>query len=200
MPDLFIHRQTTANQVRFTTLALSEMETRILNAGAHALEIEKRHYSGLRQAVLDWAGPMAPPRAGWPRLTWRRFRRSGGGGRLGRAGGGRQPRVFVIKAGGIRWWSARLARAGQPFVANDCALTEGETPAIWLLTGPNMAGKSTFLRQNALIALLAQAGSLCRPRARIGLVSQMFSRVGASDDLARGGRPSWSRWSRRRRS
>jgi DNA mismatch repair protein MutS len=80
-----------------------------------------------------------------------------------------------------------LRRAGQPFIANDCALTERETPAIWLLTGPNMAGKSTFLRQNALIALLAQMGShVPATRARIGLVSQLFSRVGASDDLARG--------------
>jgi DNA mismatch repair protein MutS len=76
---------------------------------------------------------------------------------------------------------------GGAFVANDCALTEAATPAIWLLTGPNMAGKSTFLRQNALIALLAQAGSFVpATAAHIGLVSQLFSRVGASDDLARG--------------
>ncbi len=66
-------------------------------------------------------------------------------------------------------------------------MTSKDTPAIWLLTGPNMAGKSTFLRQNALIALLAQAGShVPATSARIGLVSQLFSRVGASDDLARG--------------
>jgi DNA mismatch repair protein MutS len=80
-----------------------------------------------------------------------------------------------------------LKRRGEAFVANDCLLTAGDTPAIWLLTGPNMAGKSTFLRQNALIALLAQAGSFVPARrARIGLVSQIFSRVGAADDLARG--------------
>ena len=72
-------------------------------------------------------------------------------------------------------------------MANDCALTTGATPAIWLLTGPNMAGKSTFLRQNALIAILAQAGGFVpATRAHIGLVSQLFSRVGAADDLARG--------------
>ncbi len=80
-----------------------------------------------------------------------------------------------------------LKRTGTPFIANDCLLTDGGTPAIWLLTGPNMAGKSTFLRQNALIALLAQAGSFVpASKARIGLVSQLFSRVGAADDLARG--------------
>ena len=78
-------------------------------------------------------------------------------------------------------------QGGGPFSANDCALTEANTPAIWLLTGPNMAGKSTFLRQNALIALLAQAGSFVpATSAHIGVVSQLFSRVGASDDLARG--------------
>jgi DNA mismatch repair protein MutS len=78
-------------------------------------------------------------------------------------------------------------QAGAVFVANDCALTQGPTPAVWLLTGPNMAGKSTFLRQNALIALLAQAGSFVpATSAHIGVVSQLFSRVGASDDLARG--------------
>ena len=78
-------------------------------------------------------------------------------------------------------------QGGGAFVANDCGLTKESTPAIWLLTGPNMAGKSTFLRQNALIALLAQAGSFVpATSAHVGLVSQLFSRVGASDDLARG--------------
>jgi DNA mismatch repair protein MutS len=80
-----------------------------------------------------------------------------------------------------------LKRQGLAFVPNDCALTRAETPAIWLVTGPNMAGKSTFLRQNAVIALLAQMGSYVPAKAaHIGLVSQIFSRVGAADDLARG--------------
>jgi len=80
-----------------------------------------------------------------------------------------------------------LARSGQPFIANDCDLSAQDNAAIWLLTGPNMAGKSTFLRQNALIAILAQMGSFVPAQsAHIGLVSQIFSRVGASDDLARG--------------
>ena len=77
------------------------------------------------------------------------------------------------------------AENGASFVANDCLI--GETTDLWLLTGPNMAGKSTFLRQNALIAILAQIGSYVPAQsARIGAVSQIFSRVGASDDLARG--------------
>nr|MCU0905754.1 DNA mismatch repair protein MutS [Tabrizicola sp.] len=96
-------------------------------------------------------------------------------------------RAFQITAGRHPVVERALRRDGQPFVANDCQLTDKDTPAIWLLTGPNMAGKSTFLRQNALIALLAQAGShVPATEARIGLVSQLFSRVGASDDLARG--------------
>jgi DNA mismatch repair protein MutS len=77
-----------------------------------------------------------------------------------------------------------------PFVANDCDLSpegDGNAGAIWLLTGPNMGGKSTFLRQNALIAILAQTGSYVpAASAHIGVVDRLFSRVGASDDLARG--------------
>ena len=188
MPELFIHRQTTAGQVRFTTLALSEIETRILNAGNHALEIEKRHFDGLRSAVLAAAGPIG--------LTSRALAEidlTAGFADLAAADGWAEPvvddsRAFDVRGGRhpVVERALRRQRAG-PFVANDCALTAGETPAIWLLTGPNMAGKSTFLRQNALIALLAQAGSFVpAAAARIGLVSQVFSRVGAADDLARG--------------
>ena len=186
-PELFIHRQTTAGQVRFTTLALSELETRILNAGNHALEIEKRHYDALRQAILDWSGPIgAAARALAEADLAAAF------AHLAAAEDWAEPQVddsraFVIEGGRHPVVERALRRAGESFVANDCRLTTGETPALWLLTGPNMAGKSTFLRQNALIALLAQAGSYVPARAaRIGLVSQIFSRVGASDDLARG--------------
>jgi DNA mismatch repair protein MutS len=93
-------------------------------------------------------------------------------------------RAFNIVGGRHPVVEAALLKEGTPFVANDCGLTDA---AIWLLTGPNMAGKSTFLRQNALLAILAQAGSFVPARsAHIGIVSQLFSRVGASDDLARG--------------
>jgi DNA mismatch repair protein MutS len=188
MPELFIHRQTTAGQVRFTTLALADLETRILNAGNHALEIERRHYAALKAAVLEASAPIAQAAralaeidlaAGFADLSadegW--CAPDVDDSRAFRITGGRHP---VVER-------ALRQQGGTPFVANDCALTEAATPAIWLLTGPNMAGKSTFLRQNALIALLAQAGShVPATSARIGLVSQLFSRVGASDDLARG--------------
>lgn len=183
----FIHRQTTANQVRFTTLELSELETRILNAGNHALEIEKRLYDSLKGAILAAAGPISETARALAEIDL-----NAAFADLAAAQDWVEPKVdhshaFEIEGGRHPVVEAALKRQGEPFIANDCALTSGQTPAIWLLTGPNMAGKSTFLRQNALIALLAQAGSFVPARrAHIGLVSQLFSRVGAADDLARG--------------
>ncbi|WP_374643000.1 DNA mismatch repair protein MutS [Tabrizicola sp.] len=187
MPELFIHRQTTAGQVRFTTLALSEIETRILNAGNHALEIERRHYAALKAAILDVSAAIAQAARALAEIDL-----AAGFADLSAEENWCEPvvddsRAFQISGGRHPVVERALKHGGTPFVANDCALTDRGTPAIWLLTGPNMAGKSTFLRQNALIALLAQAGShVPAGSARIGLVSQLFSRVGASDDLARG--------------
>lgn len=188
LSERFIHRQTTAGQVRFTTVDLSEMETRILNAGNHALEIEKRHFEALRAAVLAEAGPVGAAARALAEVDL-----AAAWADLASDEGWAEPvvdesRAFVVEGGRHPVVERALRRQGAgPFIANDCALTEGDTPAIWLLTGPNMAGKSTFLRQNALIALLAQAGSFVpATRAHVGVVSQLFSRVGAADDLARG--------------
>jgi DNA mismatch repair protein MutS len=187
MPDLFIHRQTTAGQVRFTTLALSDLETRILNAANHALDIERRHYQDLKARTLDHAARVALAARALAEIDL-----AAAFADLSAEENWCQPevddsRAFQITGGRHPVVERALRRDGQPFVANDCALADRDTPAIWLLTGPNMAGKSTFLRQNALIALLAQAGAhVPATSARIGLVSQLFSRVGASDDLARG--------------
>src|SRR6056300_514635 len=184
LSETFIHRQTTANQVRFTTLALSETETKILNAGNYALEIEKHLFQQLTSqlldqsdaimsvsnalAELDLACAMADLAT---RLDWVRPNVD-------------DSRAFSIQGGRHPVVESALIRDGHSFVANDCGLDDG---SIWLLTGPNMAGKSTFLRQNALIAVMAQMGSFVPAQsARIGLVNQLFSRVGASDDLARG--------------
>lgn len=187
LSERFIHRQTTANQVRFTTLELSELETRILNAGAHALDIEKRIYDSLRQAILDQAGPIGDASRALAEIDLNAAFADLAGSQDWVEPKVDASRAFEIEAGRHPVVEAALRRSGQPFIANDCALTTGESPAIWLITGPNMAGKSTFLRQNALIALLAQAGSFVPARrAHIGLVSQLFSRVGAADDLARG--------------
>jgi len=188
LSERFIHRQTTANQVRFTTLALSEMETKILNAGGRALEIEKRLFETLRAEVLAAAGPIHATARALAEIDV-----AAALAELARLRDWSRPvvdesRSFDIQGGRHPVVEQALLRSGQSFVANDAALNpEGGGAAIWLVTGPNMAGKSTFLRQNALIALLAQAGSYVPARAaHIGLVGQLFSRVGASDDLARG--------------
>ncbi|MGB7320165.1 MAG: DNA mismatch repair protein MutS [Albidovulum sp.] len=185
--ETFIHRQTTANQVRFTTVPLSEMETKILNAGNRALEIEKRLYEGLKAMILDASGLISEAARSLAEIDLTTAFSD-----LARGEDWCEPeidesRAFEIEGGRHPVVERALKRSGEPFVANDCLLTNASTPAIWLLTGPNMAGKSTFLRQNAIIALLAQAGSFVPARrAHIGLVSQLFSRVGAADDLARG--------------
>jgi DNA mismatch repair protein MutS len=182
--ETFIHRQTTANQVRFTTVPLSEIETKILNAGNHAIELEKRIYQSLTKEILRLSDEISGAASGLAELDiatslakitqsndW--VRPTVDNSKAFEISGGRHPVV-----------EAALQSDGARFVANDCALNDGK---IWLLTGPNMAGKSTFLRQNALIAILAQAGSYVPANhAQIGAVSQLFSRVGASDDLARG--------------
>ncbi|MEO8241788.1 MAG: DNA mismatch repair protein MutS [bacterium] len=188
LSERFIHRQTTANQVRFTTLELSELETRILNAGNRVLEIEKRHFEALRQAVLDQAGPIGAAARGLAELDLTAALADLAVQEVWAEPLVDDSRAFLVTGGRHPVVERALRRQrGGAFVANDCALSEGATPAIWLLTGPNMAGKSTFLRQNALIALLAQMGSFVpATSARIGLVSQLFSRVGAADDLARG--------------
>jgi DNA mismatch repair protein MutS len=186
----FIHRQTLAGQVRFTTSELGDIEAKIANAGDRALNLELEVFDRLCAkalavsedlraaahafAMLDVATALAKL-AGTDNYV-----RPEVDGSLGFAiEGGRHPVV-----------EQALKRDGQPFIANNCDLSPGPSQPsgqIWLVTGPNMAGKSTFLRQNALIALLAQIGSFVpASRARIGIVDRMFSRVGAADDLARG--------------
>ncbi|SIS52103.1 DNA mismatch repair protein MutS [Paracoccus saliphilus] len=187
LSETFIHRQTTANQIRFTTVELSELETRILNARDRALEIEREIFTQLRSAVLDRAAQIGQAARALAEIDL-----AGAFADIAAGEGWTRPRVddsraFVIEGGRHPVVERALKRKSESFVANDCVLTAGDTPAIWLLTGPNMAGKSTFLRQNALIAVLAQAGGFVPARqAHIGMVSQLFSRVGAADDLARG--------------
>ncbi len=190
LSETFRHRQTTANAVRFTTTALSEMETRILNAAGRAQEIEMRIFEELRTAVLKHAAALGQTAAALAELDV-----STALADLARGEGWCRPKItrdqqFEIIDGRHPVVEMALRQAGDPpFVENSCNLTpdQSESAAIWLLTGPNMAGKSTFLRQNALIALLAQIGSFVPAKsATIGVVTQLFSRVGASDDLARG--------------
>ena len=188
LSETYIHRQTTANQVRFTTVELSELETRILNAGNRALEIEKALFESLVDAVLSSADRIFETANALAALDV-----AAALAQLAQSENWCKPKVddsraFAITQGRHPVVERALRdQTGDPFIANDCDLSaDGATP-IWLLTGPNMAGKSTFLRQNALIAIIAQMGSYVpAAKAHIGAVSQIFSRVGASDDLARG--------------
>ncbi|WP_436398384.1 DNA mismatch repair protein MutS [Roseobacter sp. S98] len=189
LSETFIHRQTTANQVRFTTVELSGMETKIINAGARALEIEKRLFEVLRSHILDAAARISQTAGAVSEIDI-----AAGLAELAISDNWVRPvvdktRAFAISGGRHPVVETALRQqSGAPFIANDCDLSaDGGDANIWLLTGPNMAGKSTFLRQNALIAILAQMGSFVpATAAHIGIVSQLFSRVGASDDLARG--------------
>ncbi len=183
----FIHRQTTASAVRFTTTDLAELETRILNAGGRALEIEARIFAELAAAAVAEAAAIGTAARALAEIDC-----AAALAELAETEDWCRPaiddsRAFEVTRGRHPVVERALKAEGTPYIENDCDLTATSGAAIWLLTGPNMAGKSTFLRQNALIALLAQAGSFVpATAAHLGLVSQLFSRVGASDDLARG--------------
>ena len=188
LAETFIHRQTTANAVRFTTRKLVDLERRIVTAAETALAIERRIFARLRDAVLEDSQALLELAAALAELDV-----AAALAELARQEGWTRPeltqgRDFVIESGRHPVVEAALKRKGEAFVPNDCDLSPGEDgAAIRLVTGPNMAGKSTFLRQNALITILAQAGAFVPAEAaRIGIVSRVFSRVGAADDLARG--------------
>ncbi len=181
----FTHRQTMAGAVRFNSPELHEEAIRITHAGSHALAAEAAHLEELiayvmerRDAIaasadtlarIDVAAALAERAAesGWCKPSFAEHP-------CLEIEGGRHPVV-----------ESALAKSGDRFISNDCKLAPDTR--LWLVSGPNMGGKSTFLRQNALIVLLAQAGSYVpATSARLGLVDRLFSRVGASDNLARG--------------
>src|SRR5689334_7629855 len=187
---IFIHRQTLAGQVRFTTTELGELEAKISSAAERALGLELEIFERLAAAVIAQSVNIKECAEALSTLDV-----ASALAHLAVERDYLRPQVddshaFVIEGGRHVVVEQALSREGTPFIANDCDLSPPpQTGAgrIWLLTGPNMAGKSTFLRQNALIAVLAQMGSFVPARkAHIGVVDQLFSRVGAADDLARG--------------
>jgi DNA mismatch repair protein MutS len=181
----FTHRQTLAGVVRFNAPELHEHAIKVSQAGAHALAAEAAHLEDLTAAALDRREPIAATADALARLDV-----AAGLAERAIEGGWTRPSLspdacFEVEGGRHPVVEAALAKSGQRFVANDCTLSEASR--LWLVTGPNMGGKSTFLRQNALIAVLAQAGAFVpATRAKLGLVDRLFSRVGASDNLARG--------------
>ena len=184
LSDTFIHRQTTANQVRFSTVELSEIETKILNAASHSLEIEKQTFKDLCDRILKFGQCIADVASFLSEIDL-----AVAFSVLAKNQSWVKPAVdlsqsFEISGGRHPVVEDALKKEGKAFISNECVLSDGK---ICLLTGPNMSGKSTFLRQNAIIVLLAQIGCFVpATSAKIGIVSQLFSRVGASDDLARG--------------
>jgi DNA mismatch repair protein MutS len=186
----FIHRQTLASAVRFTTTELAELEAKIAGAGERALGIELDVFADF---VVEIAASTTAIRAVADALAV--IDVSAALATLAEAEDYTRPIVddslsFAIDAGRHPVVEQALKASGTPFVANgaDLGPNEGQSAGtIWLVTGPNMAGKSTFLRQNALIAVMAQIGSYVPAKsAHIGVVDRLFSRVGAADDLARG--------------
>ncbi|WP_262030022.1 DNA mismatch repair protein MutS [Microvirga sp. Mcv34] len=185
--DTFVHRQTMAGAMRFSTMELGELEAKIASAADRALKIELALFDEMVQALLDLSADVAAAAEAIAvidvtasladlamRLDWTR------------------PVVdtslaFTVKGGRHPVVEAALKRDGVPFIANDSNLSGKDVGHILLITGPNMGGKSTYLRQNALIVVLAQMGSYVPAKeAHVGIVDRLFSRVGAADDLARG--------------
>ena len=194
----FIHRQTLAGQVRFTSSELGDLEARITNAADRALALELDIFDRLSAQVVAAADDIKAAAAALAAIDVTAALATVAVERSYVRPEVDAGRDFVIAGGRHPVVEQALARAGgessHAFVANDCDLSPppgagGGAGAgrIHLVTGPNMAGKSTYLRQNALIAVLAQMGSFVPARqARIGVVDRLFSRVGAADDLARG--------------
>lgn len=185
--DTFVHRQTMAGAMRFSTMELGELESKIASASNRALKIELGLFDEMAQALLDLSADVAAAAEAIAvvdvtaaladlalRLDWTR------------------PVIdtslaFSIRGGRHPVVEAALKREGTAFIANDSNLSGKDAGHIQLITGPNMGGKSTYLRQNALIVVLAQMGSYVPAKeAHIGIVDRLFSRVGAADDLARG--------------
>jgi len=186
----FIHRQTLAGQVRFTTAELGETEAKIANAGERALNLELEIFERLCAKALAASDDLRAAAHAFALLD-----AATALAKLAVDDNYVRPEVdaslgFAIEAGRHPVVEQALKREGQPFIANTCDLSPApaqKSGQLWLITGPNMAGKSTFLRQNALIALLAQIGSFVpAARAKLGIIDRLFSRVGAADDLARG--------------
>lgn len=181
----FTHRQTMAGAVRFNAVALHAEASRIAEAGGHALAAEEAHFEELVGAAVKASQAIAATAAALARIDV-----AAALAERAAEGGWARPEVvdeacLDITGGRHPVVETALAAKGDRFVANDCRLLPQDR--LWLVGGPNMGGKSTFLRQNALIVLLAQAGSFVPAEAaRVGLVDRLFSRVGASDNLARG--------------
>ena len=183
----FIHRQSTINAARFTTAELNELDAKIRSAGERAIELEVQLFAELLRNVLVEAKDLVKTAGALADLDV-----ASALAQLAVDNDYCRPLVdestdFEVIEGRHPIVESALKQAHEgSFVSNSCKLN-AENNRIWLITGPNMAGKSTFLRQNAIIAVMAQMGSYVPAKsAHIGVVNKLFTRVGASDDLAKG--------------
>lgn len=181
----FAHRQTMAGAVRFNSPELHDEALRIIQAGDHALAAEAAHLEELIALVLARREQIAASADVLARIDVAAgFAERAAIGNWCRPSFDAAP-ILQIDGGRHPVVESALAKSGDRFISNDCNLDDNTR--LWLVSGPNMGGKSTFLRQNALIVLLAQAGSYVpATSARMGIVDRLFSRVGASDNLAQG--------------
>jgi DNA mismatch repair protein MutS len=186
--ETFVHRQSMADAMRFSTVELGGLEARIASASDRALRIELGVFDDLAGRALAEAGPITAAADALAVIDV-----TAALAELAAEAGWTRPVVdhslaFRIEAGRHPVVEAALRAGGEPFIANDSDLSGGpEAGRIVLITGPNMGGKSTYLRQNAILVVLAQMGAFVPARAaHLGVVDRLFSRVGAADDLARG--------------
>ncbi|WOI53595.1 DNA mismatch repair protein MutS [Parvularcula sp. LCG005] len=184
----FRHRQTLANAVRFTTPTLAELDSKIVRAGDEALALELELFQALVDEVLERHADLCACADALALIDV-----TAALAHLASEEKYVRPRIDSTKTFNIDQGRHPVVemttrkQGGNAFIPNSCRLGDGDVTALHLVTGPNMAGKSTFLRQNALLAILAQAGSYVpAAAAHIGVVDRLFSRVGASDDIARG--------------
>jgi DNA mismatch repair protein MutS len=181
----FTHRQTLAGVVRFNSPELHEEAAQVVEAGAHALAAEAAHAEELSALAVAAAAQITATAEAIARIDV-----AAANAERAAEGGWTLPHLtdepcLEVEAGRHPVVESALHETGERFVANDLSL--GTSSRLWLITGPNMGGKSTFLRQTALIAVLAQSGCFVpAARAKVGMVDRLFSRVGASDNLARG--------------
>lgn len=183
----FIHRQSVLNATRFTTVELTELENKIRGAADKALAMELEMFDNLVKDVRLASEDISRTAKAMAELDV-----SSALADLAVEKNYCRPQiddslVFDVKEGRHPVVENAISKENAgAFVGNNCQLDDAHG-RLWLLTGPNMAGKSTFLRQNAIIAIMAQMGSFVPcASAHIGVIDKIFSRVGASDDLARG--------------
>ena len=185
----FIHRQTLANQTRFTTVELAELDARIAQAAERALAIEVETFEAWRVLAVSHAAQVQAAAEALAKLDVAAGLAEWAEDALAVRPDIDKSLAFDAEAARHPVVEAATAREGKPFTPNDCKLdgVGASAARLAIVTGPNMAGKSTFLRQNALLAILAQAGSYVpAKRLKLGVVDRLFSRVGAADDLSSG--------------